>query len=1380
MKKILLGIFVVTCFARICFGQTDYFPVGPWAIAYTLDIPSVESDWDGERQKLMDLGVTYIEGWTEPHDSLWLKNVCEPSGGQIKISTSMIPGRSKSFVDYIGNAPGSWANNGSLPPNYTAILDSCLDTLAKTYAKKQSWTSMFLSHETKSEWVDSNWTAYYTATNYAAGKWKNLIAQYGLPAYLADRTINIMPIKYLGGYTSMKEYAGSLSSLGIVENDCYELRHYTPVCYVLNSVAFDSFQTALDIFIQSADSCFEYFENPISKGSGNTKWHSVFQCGKWDHQQFIGGQWVWVPSTRWPTKEEIRVQSWLALSRGAKGIKYYPYFSSPPNLSASNYSEKNWGLVDEKRVPRDSVYNQLHPESPPIYDWVKEVNATVNTLAPVLANLTGQYAFGVNTRYGLPSIPVDFYIDSVNALDQNYRQYNYFEVGGFKDLKGSDYFILVNRYCQPEDTVEVSVKINYTPLYTGNYFIVDALNNETLTEILPRSVDTSFTVKLLPGGGRLLKIIPFASDLKVNNGAQYTNFRFVQVKTGVSTPLTKDSIEITQKYWRSGINQDSLMMTDDVGYWETKTTGWLPYVDSLTEYLELSQNNKNNIFEVRYKLDGKINTQTFVEDITFNDVPPGYGTIVINNGDEFTNKQAVKVKISGNDLFPGLYSMRYAEKPFNNSDGYVNFINNGTFADTTDWILSNAVFQNGYLHLLGTKHSPAPWQDSSVARQIITADKFRRWAGIQFLLSDDVCCYDAIGVYKTVEVFYGDTLLPRNSILMQKDIYLGLNNNTWTKVLLSIDTMRILDRLEIVYRIPEIEVPPFPPGGGEVNMSSVPNPLVIDNIRFEPSHLYGWTPVDTSGYKGITLSSGDGNKIIYLQLKDSCENIDCTPGWTDDIILDMTLPLVNISSPVSNGYINGTVSVYGSASDLHFDQWILEYRPFLSSEWQFLTGSDINHIDISSTELLYSWNTSQLGYGAHLLRLTASDKAGNVKADTHYVYFVDVPTLPPAAITADFALFNSLPVDGTVDGEGNIYATDTQADKIWKFSPEGDSLLCFGYKYTCTDTLGFNHPKGIAVDEWGNIWVTDCYQSKIKKYDGQGNYISTIGKHGNKAGEFNQPTGIAVNFVYIYVADHLNNRVQVFDRNGSFIRQFGDKILKQPAGIAIRQDGESCLIYVSDSKNNRIAIFDTLGNMVDSLGAGLDLREPWDICFDYNNNLYIADVYNNRVVQLDAWGNKLLTFGTQGKEAGEFKLPQGLAVSPDGKYVYVIDTHNDRIQRFKMYFDLGINDGPQLAGRLISPVLPVSFMLGQSYPNPSAFDATINYALPKEAKVKLNIYNTLGQKVRSLVNESQMPGYYSVNWDSKDDTGKRAAAGVYFYRLEAGEHSAHKKMVLIK
>ena len=89
--------------------------------------------------------------------------------------------------------------------------------------------------------------------------------------------------------------------------------------------------------------------------------------------------------------------------------------------------------------------------------------------------------------------------------------------------------------------------------------------------------------------------------------------------------------------------------------------------------------------------------------------------------------------------------------------------------------------------------------------------------------------------------------------------------------------------------------------------------------------------------------------------------------------------------------------------------------------------------------------------------------------------------------------------------------------------------------------------------------------------------------------------------------------------------------------------------------------------------------------------------------------------------------------------------------------------------------LPEVFMLSQNYPNPVTGSTTIQYALPKDCHVRLEIYNTAGQKVMALVDEEESAGYRSVDVETESLSG-----GVYFCRLEAGEYHATKKMVLIR
>jgi hypothetical protein len=94
--------------------------------------------------------------------------------------------------------------------------------------------------------------------------------------------------------------------------------------------------------------------------------------------------------------------------------------------------------------------------------------------------------------------------------------------------------------------------------------------------------------------------------------------------------------------------------------------------------------------------------------------------------------------------------------------------------------------------------------------------------------------------------------------------------------------------------------------------------------------------------------------------------------------------------------------------------------------------------------------------------------------------------------------------------------------------------------------------------------------------------------------------------------------------------------------------------------------------------------------------------------------------------------------------------------------------------------IPEDYALDQNYPNPFNPTTTMDFALPQKSSVTLNIYNVLGQKIRTLVNSDYNPGYYSVTWDGTSDNGIEVASGVYFYRIKAGNFVDTKKLMMLK
>jgi len=119
---------------------------------------------------------------------------------------------------------------------------------------------------------------------------------------------------------------------------------------------------------------------------------------------------------------------------------------------------------------------------------------------------------------------------------------------------------------------------------------------------------------------------------------------------------------------------------------------------------------------------------------------------------------------------------------------------------------------------------------------------------------------------------------------------------------------------------------------------------------------------------------------------------------------------------------------------------------------------------------------------------------------------------------------------------------------------------------------------------------------------------------------------------------------------------------------------------------------------------------------------------------------------------------------------YVPRYNRPLIQKYNGTSVNQVNDG----------ILPDRFDLAQNYPNPFNPSTIIRFDLPERAHVSLSVFNVLGQKVATLVDEDLAAGSYEREWLGIGDTGARVASGIYFYRLSDGERAETKKMIMLK
>ncbi len=221
----------------------------------------------------------------------------------------------------------------------------------------------------------------------------------------------------------------------------------------------------------------------------------------------------------------------------------------------------------------------------------------------------------------------------------------------------------------------------------------------------------------------------------------------------------------------------------------------------------------------------------------------------------------------------------------------------------------------------------------------------------------------------------------------------------------------------------------------------------------------------------------------------------------------------------------------------------------------------------------------------------------------------------------------------------------------------------------------FDSPAGIALDSQGKIFVADFINQRIQVWDFSGNFNSSIRVDG-------QAHGIEIMNDIIYVAVWGNPHIEIFTNDGLKLASF--PVLGQPGDIAINDSGK---IYVTSYATGRIQIFDTSGNIVKTIPSifnGIEARNT-GITLDSTENIYVTDYINSRVMKLDPLGKYLFEFSIPNELGGEFWRPTNIEINAD-ENIYITDNSGrifvfDSMGKFLSSFgelgkDLEQMDGP--------------------------------------------------------------------------------------------------------
>lgn len=202
----------------------------------------------------------------------------------------------------------------------------------------------------------------------------------------------------------------------------------------------------------------------------------------------------------------------------------------------------------------------------------------------------------------------------------------------------------------------------------------------------------------------------------------------------------------------------------------------------------------------------------------------------------------------------------------------------------------------------------------------------------------------------------------------------------------------------------------------------------------------------------------------------------------------------------------------------------------------------------------------------------------------------------------------------------------------------------------------FIEPSSIELDSDGVVIVAG-HEDRVQRFTADGTLLAIFGEAGSGDGEFNHPHGLALDRArgdLLYVGDQENHRLQVFTKEGAFVRQFGDAQFQHIHDVGI--DGQSGDLLIGDLETHLLRKFSPTGELLAIFGGPGSgpgqFNGLWGVSTDSSGNVYVADTNNRRIQKLDRDG----AFVAEWSQIGDtdFIKPTGVFVDSSDQ-VYVCD-----------------------------------------------------------------------------------------------------------------------------
>jgi len=593
---------------------------------------------------------------------------------------------------------------------------------------------------------------------------------------------------------------------------------------------------------------------------------------------------------------------------------------------------------------------------------------------------------------------------------------------------------------------------------------------------------------------------------------------------------------------------------------------------------------------------------------------------------------------------------------------------------------------------------------------------------------------------------------------------------------------------------PRIEI--YNPDGSLFASGEISNKLLrIDTLRLAES---GWYTILAMDWGGNNISS------YNISIQRTNDPINATQLEYNSTVLGEITNLAEMDAYSFNGTAGDIIILQMRAYESSFDPRIEIYNP---------EGHIIAEREIANT--LLRIDTLKISESGKHTILVMDWGANNFSS---YSVSIQRTSDPPDAVVLNY--------NNTVLGEISNFA---EMDAFSFNGTTGDIIILQmrGIETGFDSRLEIYNPEGliIAAHEKNN-YLLRIDSLKISE---SGRYtILAMDKGGNNIGSysvslqrtFDPPDAILLNYNSTVLGEVSNfAEMDAFSLNGTA----GDIIVMQirgsegsfdprieiynPEGVLIASDEISDWmlridsLLLPESGSYTFLVMDVGGNLTSSYSISLQrtFQPPNAPLLDYGNpisasidNLAEMDAITFNATQGDTMNIVMAASESTFDPRVEIYNPEGLLVTSGIQIDGTLYINDMIISQPGEYTILAMDEGGgQVSGYEISfgyptnisikkQVLPEKFFLSRNFPNPFNPSTTIKYGLPRPTKVSLKIYNVNGQKIRTLVDQEQESGFYSVTWDGCNDFGIKMATGSYFYQILTSEFVATEQMLLLK